>query len=357
MKSSPRALEQISGILSVGALVLLGYGLYLIFAPFMPAICWAVILVLATWPLYRKLCRLRPHAPTQNAFFMTGLMALLFVAAIGPLLVALSFEVDRASEMIDEWSMKEDLVIPHQLTELPYFGPLIQEQANLIWKNKAELGKNLDRYQEPLVALATAAAKGIFSTAATFFMCLFVSFFFYRHGKELARQVNIAASKIGGEQFLELVGAIKGTVKGAVYGVLMTALTQGVLAGIGYAIAGAPVPVLLSFLTMLASLIPFGTPFVYIPVAILVVAQGAPVLYGVLLAAYGICIVSMADNILRPFYISQATRMPVLLSFFGVLGGLVSFGFIGIIIGPAIVAVANAVWNEWLSRPALQSSS
>jgi predicted PurR-regulated permease PerM len=252
--------------------------------------------------------------------------------------------------VVNEWSKKEEFVLPPQISGLPFVGPMIKEQCDLIWKNKAEVAKNLERYQEPIVAFATAAAKGIISTTTTFFLCLFVSFFFYRHGKELARQVNLAATKLGGERFLQLVAALKGTVKGAVYGVLMTAISQGVLAGIGYVIAGAPIPVLLSFVTMMASLIPFGTPFVYIPVSILIVVQGAPFLYGALLAAYGICVVSMADNVLRPLYISQATSMSVLLSFFGVIGGLVSFGFIGIIVGPAIVAVAHALWNEWIGR-------
>ena len=119
------------------------------------------------------------------------------------------------------------------------------------------------------------------------------------------------------------------------------------LAGIGYAVAGAPVPVLLGFFTMVMSLIPFGTPVVYLPVAVIVVANGAPLLHGILLAAWGICVVSAMDNILRPLFISQSTNMPIVLSFFGVIGGIIAFGLLGIILGPVVLAIALMLWREW----------
>ena len=221
---------------------------------------------------------------------------------------------------------------------------------HLLRLNRHEFAASIAEYKKPIMALATAAAKGIFATGATFFLCLFVSFFFFRDGDELARQANTAATKLGGERFVKLLESTKMTIKGAVYGVLLTSLAQGILAGVGYLVAGAPVPILLSAVTMLASLIPFGTPLVYLPVSILIVVNGAPTLYGVLLAVYCLVVVSSADNVLRPFFISQATSMPVLLSFFGVLGGLVTFGLIGIIIGPSIVAVGHALWNDWIDK-------
>jgi predicted PurR-regulated permease PerM len=95
------------------------------------------------------------------------------------------------------------------------------------------------------------------------------------------------------------------------------------------------------------SLIPFGTPLVYIPVAGYLLVQGE-VLAGVLLFAWGVGVVSMADNILRPFFISQATQMPILLVFMGVVGGVLSFGLLGIFVGPAIIAVAQVLWVEWV---------
>ena len=98
---------------------------------------------------------------------------------------------------------------------------------------------------------------------------------------------------------------------------------------------------------MVMSLIPFGTPVVYLPVAVVVVANGAPLLHGILLAAWGICVVSAMDNILRPLFISQSTNMPIVLSFFGVIGGIIAFGLLGLILGPVVLAIALMLWREW----------
>lgn len=343
-------LERMSAAFSVLGLGLLMYGLYLVFSPFIPAISWAAVLVLTTWPIYRRLTILWPQSPSKSAGVMTAALALIFFAAVGPLLLTLSFEVERASVVAGEFISSEQLQLPAQLQELPLVGPLLTDQMHLLRLNRHEFAASIAEYKKPIMALATAAAKGIFATGATFFLCLFVSFFFFRDGDELARQANTAATKLGGERFVKLLESTKMTIKGAVYGVLLTSLAQGILAGVGYLVAGAPVPILLSAVTMLASLIPFGTPLVYLPVSILIVVNGAPTIYGVLLAVYCLVVVSSADNVLRPFFISQATSMPVLLSFFGVLGGLVTFGLIGIIIGPSIVAVGHALWNDWIDK-------
>jgi predicted PurR-regulated permease PerM len=97
---------------------------------------------------------------------------------------------------------------------------------------------------------------------------------------------------------------------------------------------------------MVLALIPFGPPIIYLSASLLVVFEQS-LLAGILLALWGVLVVSSIDNLVRPLFISQATKMPLILVFFGVLGGVVSFGFIGAFLGPALLAMALALWNEW----------
>ena len=132
-----------------------------------------------------------------------------------------------------------------------------------------------------------------------------------------------------------------------VYGILLTAIAQGLLAGLGYWVAGVPAPVLLTLVTILLALVPFATPFVWGGVAVWLLVQGHT-LEAIGLAVWGTLVISWVDNLIRPLVISSATKISFLLVMFGVLGGLAAFGFVGLFIGPVILAILLAVWREWL---------
>jgi len=132
-----------------------------------------------------------------------------------------------------------------------------------------------------------------------------------------------------------------------VYGVGLTAIAQALLAGVSYFVAGVPNPMVLTIITFIFALIPFGPPMAYGAVSLWLFSQGQTIeAIGVM--AWGVCIVSTADNVIRPLVISGATQIPFLLIMFGVLGGIASFGLIGVFIGPVILAVLLAIWREWL---------
>ena len=343
-KASDLRAQLLVSMLSLSAIVA---ATYLVLEPFVQAMAWATILVLASWPIYRRLSSLLPGKPRASAFVMTLWLALLLAAAVAPILVALVTELDSATVAVKAELQRDELRVPKLVSDLPLVGKMIEDRLLSLWHNKRQALSMLSDYQEPLVDFFTTLAKGVLSSVFTLLMCLFIAFFLFLNGPELAHQFQVIGRKLGGDRFDRLVAASRETVKGAVYGVLLTALVQGVLAGIGYAVAGAPVPVLLGFFTMVMSLIPFGTPIVYLPVAVIVGANGAPLLHGILLAAWGICVVSAMDNILRPLFISQSTNMPIVLSFFGVIGGIIAFGLLGIILGPVVLAIALMLWREW----------
>jgi predicted PurR-regulated permease PerM len=137
------------------------------------------------------------------------------------------------------------------------------------------------------------------------------------------------------------------TVRGVVYGILGTGLVQALMAGIGYFIAGVPGAALLALLTFFLSVVPVGPPLVWIPAALWLFHQGSTG-WGIFMLAWGV-LVSSVDNVVKPWLISQGSDLPFILIFFGVLGGALMFGFIGVFIGPTLLAVGYRLVEEWAS--------
>jgi predicted PurR-regulated permease PerM len=193
----------------------------------------------------------------------------------------------------------------------------------------------------------TMVAGGVGRNAAKFAIAVFALFFLYRHGDEVLRQFRGVATRWLGESARGYILAVGVTVRAVVFGIVLTALAQGVLAGMGYWVAGVAAPVLWGVITALVSLIPFVGPVVWIGLSLGLLAHGeAQAALGLFL--WGALVVSWVDNLIRPLVISGPTRIPFLLVFLGVLGGLDAFGLIGLFLGPVLLAVSVAIWREWL---------
>jgi len=177
-------------------------------------------------------------------------------------------------------------------------------------------------------------------------LALFALFFFYRHGSALLSQIERATHRLAGKRVHAMLLPLGQTVRAVTYGMLLTALAQGALATLGYWVAGLGAPVLLGAATTLLALVPFGAPIVYVPVSAWLLVQGRP-LAGLLLLAWGILVVSTVDNLIRSWFISGTTRVPFLLVFLGVLGGLATFGAIGLFVGPVTITLLLVLWREW----------
>lgn len=346
-----RSIDKLRWNLTLGFLLLLAAGLFKVMQPFIVPIAWAIVLVMTTWPLYRRVRRLLPQYPGLSAFLMTLGLASVIVALVGPIFAGVTSEARQIRELLQSWSNESGPFVESALERVPLLSE--QHRAHItsylqeLYERREQLFGVAAAHPGEIVKLVSFAARGVLGFLAGLLICLFVSFFLYRHGALLARQLQRALRRIGGERFERILHAIRATIRGAVYGILATAVAQGVLATLGYLAAGVPVPLLFGFATVVAALIPFGTPFVYLPAAALAVMQTSW-LAGLLLAAWGVVVVSSVDNLLRPIFISQATESNLLLVFFGVLGGVLAFGFIGILVGPALIAIALVLWHEWV---------
>ena len=135
-----------------------------------------------------------------------------------------------------------------------------------------------------------------------------------------------------------------------IYGILGTAIAQALVAGLGFWIAGVPGVVLLSVLTFFLAVIPFGPPMIWLPSSLWLFAQHKPGL-GIFLLLWGLLGISSVDNFLRPYLISQGSKMPFVLIFCGVIGGALAFGLVGVFLGPTLLAVGFRLIEEWSSGP------
>jgi predicted PurR-regulated permease PerM len=176
-------------------------------------------------------------------------------------------------------------------------------------------------------------------------LSILIAFFFFRDGSVLAKTLTTAVEWIGGEPGKHLLEAAGKTVRGVVYGILGTALVQAILAGIGFLIAGVPGAALLALLTFFLSVVPVGPPLVWVPAALWLFSKGSTG-WGIFILIWG-AFYSTIDNFIKPWLISQGSAMPFLLIFFGVIGGALAFGFIGVFIGPTLLAVGYRLVEVW----------
>jgi predicted PurR-regulated permease PerM len=183
-------------------------------------------------------------------------------------------------------------------------------------------------------------------------MSVLIAFFLFRDGVRVANQFTSAIERIAGERAKHLIDVAGSTVRGVVHGILGTALAQGVLAGIGFAIAGVPGAGLLALLTFFLSVVPFGPPLVWIPAVIWLFHQDHTG-WAIFMLCWG-GIVSSVDNVIKPYLISHGSNLPFILILFGVLGGVAAFGFIGVFLGPTLLAVAFRLLQEWTATRALE---
>jgi predicted PurR-regulated permease PerM len=193
-------------------------------------------------------------------------------------------------------------------------------------------------------ATASALAFGFLGAVASFFIMIFTLFFFFRDGAALWRHF-LAAIPTDPARTAELVTRLDSVLHAILLGTLLTALVQGILGAIGFAIFGLPSPVVFGAIMAFLSLLPVGgTALVWVPAGIVLLAQGA-VGRGVGILVWGTLIVGLADNWFKPMIISGRSEMNTLPVFFGVMGGLAAFGFLGLFLGPIVVALGIAVWD------------
>lgn len=216
----------------------------------------------------------------------------------------------------------------------------------------AMLGRFLSWAQEWLISAGKALVGGVTQVLVS----AFLAFFLLRDAPELSERLAVTVERLAGDRGRYLIKAAGDTVRGVIYGILGTAIVQALVAGLGFWIAGVPGAVLLAVLTFFFAVVPFGPPLIWLPASLWLFAQDKPGM-GLFMLLWGFLGISSVDNILRPYLISQGSKMPFVLIFCGVIGGALAFGLVGVFLGPTLLAVAFRLVEEWSQHNHRESDS
>jgi predicted PurR-regulated permease PerM len=331
------------------AIALLALGCVLVVRPFVGAILFAAVLCMSTWPAYVWLRdRWGGRGSTAALAFVMGLVIALAlpVALVAQSLIVYSARViESVRGFLDSPSK---LSLPSFIRDLPVVGPWLNEYSTLLLQSRDELvalAKNLaDPAKTMFVTLGGAVGEGL----VQILIALFVAFFLYRDGDRIRRLLDQGMTRLAGaDHGASLLTTAQAAVKGVVHGLLGTAIVQAVVALVGFLIAGVPGSTLLAALTFILSLIPMGPVLVWGGAAAWLYFEGQTG-WAIFMVVYGVAVISSVDNFVKPILMSRAGNLSMLLVVLGVFGGAIAFGFIGLFVGPALLAVGWSVTKKWL---------
>jgi predicted PurR-regulated permease PerM len=325
----------------------LGYLLYRILAPFFGPIVWAVFLAFLLQPPQRRLARGFGDRPSLAAFVLT-IFTLLLLA--GPLTILGGMFATQARTLVEKvqtWAAELRIDSVQDLAALPLTQRALSWVSRYVEISADELrtwvAAGAQRALEPLASMGGQLFLGALGTIGSFTVMLFVLFFLLRDGSGMAASA-LRLVPLPDDRKRRLVHHMETVTKAVVFGTIATALLQGTLVGIGFALAGLPSPVVFGVLAAVLSVVPFGgTALVCGPGALWLLFGEERVAAGIFLAVWGGAIVGLADNVVKPMLISGRAEVPTLAVFLGVLGGLAAFGFVGLFVGPLVIALVIAL--------------
>lgn len=337
--------ERVRPLVGAGVIAALGLGGFLVLQPFLAPVAWAAILAYTTWPVYG---RIRTWLGGKGLWASLLMTTLLILAVAGPVVLLSLTLADEAGQVYRaaKAGAAHPPDVPGWFREIPWIGErVVGWRARLLsdpqwWQGW--LTRNAAWITDRVLGFVGDVGRNLVRIALT----LLTVAFLYFHGETLHSQTRTVVNRLAGGRVASLIQIVGDTIRAVWYGMLLTATAQGILAALGFWAVGLPAPVLLGVVTAFLALVPFGPPLLWIPAGVWLLMQGT-LWKGVALLAWGALAVSGIDNALRPLLIGGATRIPYLLVFYGVLGGLASFGLLGLFLGPTILAVLLVLWREW----------
>jgi predicted PurR-regulated permease PerM len=318
-----------------------------ILKPFLPALTWATMVVVSTWPLMLRLQRL---LRVRRAIAVTAMTVAMLMVFVVPLAAAVSTLVGNADE-IGRWAASlSDIKLPQPPAWLKRI-PLVGAHADTTWRDIAaagpeDLARMIQPYSTKIVAWLAAEAGGFGRLALQLLLTVLFSAILYAQGESAAALVRGFAGRLAGERGIGAVHLAGQATRAVALGVVVTAVVQSLLGWLGLAVAGVPFASLLTAVMLLLAIAQIGV------VPVLLCAAGW--LYWSDQTSYAIGLlvwtvfVGTIDNVLRPVLIKQGADLPLLLIFAGVIGGLLGFGLVGLFVGPVILAVSYTLLLAWI---------
>ncbi|MBJ7264621.1 MAG: AI-2E family transporter [Burkholderiaceae bacterium] len=329
-------------------LVLLA-GMYFLRSFMVPALA-ALIIGLASWPLFQRLVRL-----CKGSSILAATLALLTVITvlIVPLSLALSYAIQEAGNLI-AWLLaanRNGVDAPAWLYTLPGIGERLAGYWDTYLGEPHALGALVEitsgQHLGNIYRLVLSATGNAFHLVLAVLFMLVTLFFVYKDGDRMLAQIDLLGERVFPARWHRFSRVVPATISATVTGMGLIAVGEGVLLGVAYWIAGVPSPVLLGVVTGFMALVPGGAPLSFTMVSLYLIGSGQLVT-GLALLAYGSIELFIVDKTIRPRLVGGPVKLPFLPTFFGLVGGVTTLGIVGLFIGPVLMALLVAVWREWL---------
>ena len=333
-------------VFGLAVVALLAYFLFLIFSPFFGPIYWAFLLAFMLFPWNVRLRRALGGRKTLASTLLTfGVLIGIAVPAVIGMLAFARQAVDL-SQSLARLAQRYQINGVEDIQHIPVIGTGIEWIENTAHVDAAQIQEWAVSGTQSAVQFLLSRSRdvlfGAFGIFGNLVLTLFVLFFFLRDGDQMASRVK-GLIPLAAKRKDRLDAHLQAVTRAVVFGTVVTALVQGALLGIGFWITGMPSPLVFGVIAAVASFIPLvGTGLVWVPAVIYLFFQGVA-WKTVFLLVWSVLVVGAADNVLKPLLVSGKAAMGTLTVLFGVLGGLAAFGFIGLFLGPVILALALAL--------------
>lgn len=340
-------------VLSIGMLIAASFW---IVRPFLPAVIWATMIVVASWPL---MLRLQARLWGNRALAVTVMTLALLIVLIVPLALAVGTIVSNADEMVG-WVRALKTVNLPALPEWVRALPIVGEKAADAWQKLAtagvaELSDKASPYAGQALRWFAAQVGGVGVLLVEFLLTVGIAAVMFATGEQVATGVRRFGRRLAGAHGEHVLRLAVQAVRGVALGVVVTAVIQAILGGIGLAAAGIPFTAVLTAVMLLLAIAQIGVVPILAP-AVAWLYWNDQAGWATALLVWTV-FVATVDNFLRPFLIKRGADLPLLLIFAGVIGGLIAFGLAGIFIGPVVLAVTYMLLEAWVvgSLPADES--
>jgi predicted PurR-regulated permease PerM len=319
---------------------------------FLPALGWAVILAIATWPLYVRFARLMPdrRSPVIAPLTFTVLTGMLVFV---PAALAIHGMARESADIVHWITQLRDtgIAVPDWVAQLPIAG----EHAVNWWRNNLSDPQAASAWfpdGESAAGWMKAIGGQLLHRVLMFFVALMALFVLLRNGAWMGERFLEMADRILGDPGERLASKLVEAVRGTLNGTVVVAVAEGLLIGVGYIAAGVPNPLMFTVLTMAFAMVPLGAWIAFTAAALLLVFKGGSEWAAAGVVGWGAAVMLVGDYFLWPTLVGGAARLPFLLALVGIFGGLQAFGLLGLFVGPVVMAALLVVWREWLVSPA-----
>jgi predicted PurR-regulated permease PerM len=347
-QSSVALISSLSAARWLLVLVILA-GVYF-FHGFLVPVLAALVIAFASWPLYT---RLLAYVGGSRTIAASVAILLILGFIVGPILFASTYAFHEIRDWIG-WAVETNrtgAATPDWIRALPVIGAWLDMQWTRFLDHPGAIGEVTQIVSGANIAniyrVALAAGGAAFNLLLTMLFMLIALFFIYRDGSSFAGQIDRLGERILPMRWERISRIVPATISSTVTGMTLIAIGEGIVLGVAYWVAGVPSAVTLGVLTGVMALFPGGAPLSFTLVSVYLVSSGSPVA-GLALFVWGSVELFIVDKTLRPRLVGGPIKLPFLPTFFGLIGGVKTMGFLGLFIGPVLMALLVAIWREWM---------